>query len=87
MAASLQHHFLSFFRHLVSPTTTINEISFTDKSIATVGNTSAVGGALGAVIAILTLLLVFSLVGMLYIYRRMKRSEGAVTTRKRTFSR
>ena len=61
-----------------------------DQQLA-VSNTStatSVGGGLGAAVVILTLLLVLSVVGMVYMYRRMRIAEGMETTsRKRTFSR
>lgn len=78
----------TIFRHAPSPsTTTVGEVSSNDQQAAARIQTTAIGGVLGAIIVILTSLLVLSLLGMLYLYIRMKTTEEVFTTRKRTLSR
>ena len=70
-------------------TTTSSETStiMISEQLATASSTSrTIGGILGAIILILTLLLVLSLAGLLYMYRRVKIAEeerentdGAIT--------
>ncbi len=68
-------------------TTTSSETSTISEQLETASSTSrTIGGILGAIILILTLLLVLSLAGLLYMYRRVKIAEeerenldGAIT--------
>lgn len=59
-------------------TTTLSETStiMISEQLATTSSTSrTIGGILGAIILILTLLLVLTLAGLLYMYRRAKVAE------------
>ena len=67
--------------------TSQSEISTANQLLVINCNSSAVGGALGVVIVILIALLVLSLVGLVYAYRKMKTIEGMTTRKERRFSR
>ena len=70
------------------PTTTLSQISTVSEQVATATrNSRTIGGIFGAIIVILTLLLVLSLVGLLYMYRKVKITEEDKTIRERTLSR
>ena len=64
------------------PTTTSSEASTISEQLVTSSrNSRTIGGILGAVIVILTLLLVLSLAGLLYMHRRVKIvEEGKAVT-------
>ena len=68
-----------FFRSVQS-VNTIDEEAAADTSL----NVSVLGGVLGVIIVILTLLLVVTLFGMLHMYRKMQQTK---MNRKRTLSR
>lgn len=58
------------------PTTTSSEIITISEQLVTASRTSrTIGGILGAIIVILTSLLVLSLAGLFYMYRRVKVAE------------
>lgn len=58
------------------PTTTSSGIITISEQLATASSTSrTIGGILGAIIVILTLLLILALAGLFYLYRRVKVAE------------
>lgn len=66
------------YRRVQVPTTTSSEISTIGEQLAAASRnslTTTIGGILGAIILILTSLLVLSLAGLLYMYRRVKIAE------------
>ena len=74
-----------FFRSVqsVSEFNTIDQEAAADTSL----NVSVLGGVLGVIIVILTLLLVVTLFGMLHMYRKMQQTIKIKMNRKRTLSR
>ena len=65
----------------------MSESSAANQGVEMPTNITVTGGVLGAIIVILTVLLVLSLVGMLYMYNKMQTTEKTQMNRKRTLSR